>query len=225
MEWTEEADVRLRQYLARPGSVIPSGLGTDENACSIAAINLALNGQLTDGIPDCMSVVIGNWIRCIQDAMPFEMRNSPEWRELLPLAAGTGQSHERKRIDIVLSWMFDEVLPLLQPLANDEGYGPEWRAMCTERTETAADIASARASFVTDADSPAAAAAEEASGAIDDFTRGDGDLLAGSAGCAAIAVAEVAECTDELAWRNINPIGLLRRLIEVSNQGGRSGME
>jgi hypothetical protein len=70
---------------------LPSGLGTEESACSIAAINLALTGELTDDIPDCMSEVIGRWIIPTQDAMPAELRNSPRWKSLLPLAAGTGQ--------------------------------------------------------------------------------------------------------------------------------------
>ena len=37
---------------------LSEGVGTAESACSIAAINLALNGRLTDAIPDCMSRVI-----------------------------------------------------------------------------------------------------------------------------------------------------------------------
>jgi len=55
---------------------LPSGLGDEEAACSIAAINLALSGKLTDEIPDCMSEVIGKWIIRIQDSMPDDMRNS-----------------------------------------------------------------------------------------------------------------------------------------------------
>lgn len=74
-----------------------SGLGQNEHeACSIVAINLALTGKLTDEIPDCMSPVIGNWIIRIQDAMPEEMRNSEEWKSLLPFAAGTGREFEKK---------------------------------------------------------------------------------------------------------------------------------
>lgn len=61
---------------------LPKGLGSNESACSIAAINLALTGRLTDEIPACMSRVIGRWIIGIQDAAPHEMRNSPEWKRL-----------------------------------------------------------------------------------------------------------------------------------------------
>ena len=44
--------------------------------CSVAAINLALFGRLTDHVPPCMSLVVGRWIIRIQDAMPDTMRNS-----------------------------------------------------------------------------------------------------------------------------------------------------
>ena len=85
---------------------LPSGLGDEENACSIAAINLALTGELTDDIPSCMSEVIGQWIIKIQDSMPDEMRNSLEWKLLLPLAAGTGREKEKERLQIILDWMW-----------------------------------------------------------------------------------------------------------------------
>ena len=79
------------------GMTLPSGVGTKESACSIAAINLALTGRLTDRIPDCMSEVVGKWIIVVQDAMPDKMRNSPAWKSLLPLAAGTGREREPER--------------------------------------------------------------------------------------------------------------------------------
>ena len=53
--WTQEADARLRDYLASHELV--DGIGTEESACSIAAINLALTAELTDTIPKCMSKV------------------------------------------------------------------------------------------------------------------------------------------------------------------------
>lgn len=117
---------------------LPSGLGTKEEACSIAAINLVLTGELTDSIPACMSPVIGKWIIGVQDAMPDAMRNSDEWRLLLPLAAGTGRNHEAERSAILLDWMWDVVLPELQTLADSQGYGKEWKAMTTEKTAAAA---------------------------------------------------------------------------------------
>ena len=117
---------------------LPSGLGDEHAACSIAAINLALSGRLTDDIPACMSEVIGKWIITVQDAMPDQMRNSSEWKSLLPLAAGTGREHEDKRLALILDWMWGTALPMLQPQADAGGYGPQWRAMCEERTSARA---------------------------------------------------------------------------------------
>ena len=121
--------------------VLPKGLGTRENACSIAAINLALNGKLSDGIPDCMSPVIGKWIIRVQDEMPQDMRNSREWKYLLPFAAGTGREHEKQRIAMIIDWMWVECLPQIQPLADKSGFGDEWRDMCRLKTPESARLA------------------------------------------------------------------------------------
>jgi hypothetical protein len=117
---------------------LPSGLGDEHSACSIAAINLALSGRLTDEIPDCMSEVIGRWIIVVQDAMPGELRNSARWKSLLPLAAGTGRGQEQARLDIILDWMWGTVLPSLQTLADQQGFGRQWQKMTTERTAKSA---------------------------------------------------------------------------------------
>ena len=98
------------------------GVGTEESACSIAAINLALTGELTDIIPNCMSRVIGKWIIAIQDRMPDDMRNSDEWKRLLPLAAGTGHTKESERLSIIVDWMW-ESLRMFQPFADAKGFG------------------------------------------------------------------------------------------------------
>jgi hypothetical protein len=124
---------------------LPSGLGDEHNACSVAAINLALSGRLSDDVPDCMSSVIGRWIIGVQDAMPDDLRNSGKWKDLLPLAAGTGKMHEAARLAIILDWMWGTVLPTLQPLAEESGFGPEWLQMTTERTIEAAEAARAAA--------------------------------------------------------------------------------
>lgn len=117
----------IRMFLH--GRHICAGIGTHESSCSMAAINLALSGHLTDSIPDCMSKVIGRWIISIQDPMPDAMRNSDAWRSLLPLAAGTGRGHEWARLQIVMDWLWGSVLPWLQPLADEHGFGALWRKL------------------------------------------------------------------------------------------------
>ena len=124
---------------------LPAGLGDEHNACSIAAINLTLSGELSDTIPLCMSEVIGKWIIPMQDAMPDTMRNSTEWKRLLPLAAGTGREREQERLTIIMNWLWESVLPTVQPAADSGGYGEQWKEMLRQRTAAAAARAAADA--------------------------------------------------------------------------------
>ena len=137
--WSPEAANRLRQYLAT--TELPVGLGTRNAACSIAAINLALTGDLTDEIPACMSKVVGHWVLTLQDGLPDNIRNGNDWKRLLPFAAGTGRAREQERLALILEWLSTTVLPHLQPLADRSGYGGQWRAMCDHHTETTASQA------------------------------------------------------------------------------------
>ena len=206
---TEEQAERIRQWVTTHH--IPSGLGNKEEACSIAAINLALLGTLSDIIPDCMSEVVGRWIIRIQDAMPDDVRNSDEWRLLLPLAAGTGRELEWERLGLILDWMWGTVLPTWQPLADKGGYGKEWLDMTTLRTSYAAQDAHAAA------DDWAGEAAEYAASAAgyeeDDlyFTYLASDYAAGVATSIAYT-----ESIDDF-WQTVDPAALLRRLVEVQS--------
>lgn len=137
---------------------LPAGLGNKEAACSIASINLALTGRLTDNVPECMSPVIGRWIIGVQDAMPPTMRNSAEWKRLLPLAAGTGRDFESARLDKILNWMWTRVLPELLPVARGRGYGDAWQRMLDGKS---ADAATAAAAYTADAATYAAANADQ----------------------------------------------------------------
>jgi hypothetical protein len=224
---------------------LPSGLGTKEEACSIAAINLALTGELTDRVPDCMSLVIGKWIIGVQDAMPDAMRNSIEWRNLLPLAAGTGRQHEAERSAIVLDWMWDVVLPEIQPVADKGGYGEKWKTMTNEKTAGAANAAAgaaigaanaadyyyaaatdaaraaARAAYAADAARAAyaadAARAAYAANAAD--AAADAAVRAANAAAAYYyyaARAAYAGAAIKSFWAKVDPIAVLKRLVEVS---------
>ena len=134
--WTQEADARLRDYLGSHELVV--GIGTEESMCSVAAINLALTEKVTDTIPKCMSKIIGQWMMAVQDVMPWEIRNSSGWKCLLPMAAGTGREREEERLALVMDWMWGTVLPDLQSVADQGGFGAEWRTMCVEKSKDAA---------------------------------------------------------------------------------------
>ncbi|MGN6099853.1 MAG: hypothetical protein ACTHOR_01790 [Devosia sp.] len=209
---TPEQQAAIATYLE--GRHIPPGIGTEDEACSIAAINLALSGQLTDEIPECMSEVIGRWIIVVQDAMPDEMRNSPAWRRLLPLAAGTGREREADRLAIILDWMWGTVLPTLQPLADKHGLGTEWRRMIAERNHEAA-AAAAPAAWALPL--PVSARAAWAAWAAAATEAPDTEMAAADAG----ETAAWAAAADAGAWHLFDPLALLEKLITLD--GGTNG--
>jgi hypothetical protein len=129
----------IEQFISST-SQLRAGVGTVDAPCSIAALNLALSGELTDEIPPCMSPVVGTWVIWTQDAMPDGVRNSERWRMLLPLAAGTGSRFERERFAVVLAWMWDAVA-LTQDVADVAGAGKSWRAMRLFRSNVRASRA------------------------------------------------------------------------------------
>ena len=211
------------------GMELPSGLGNEENACSIAAINLALTGRLTDEIPDCMSEVIGRWIIVIQDAMPGEMRNSQKWKSLLPLAAGTGREKEQERLKIILEWMWETVLPSVQPLADQQGFGLQWQKMTTERTTESADAAADAAAEAATAWAGLAAAwsateateAARAARATTEAARAATEAARAAAWSAAMvarAMVWAGAIWDDV-WANFDPCGLLERLVRIDSNG------
>lgn len=213
---TAEQEQAIADLLARTPH-LAVGMGTETRPCSVAAINLALTGSLTGAIPECMSQVIGFWIRSAQDAAPADIcRDHPRWRELLPLAAGTGREHEVERCSTVLAWMWDVLaLPEVVEAVHGAARGA-WDKMLRERTPTAASAAAAdlraaaydRAPLrMTDAARSARSAAS-ASGSIDIMSH-----AVRAAASAAYAAGYGARA--RAAWRAADPVALLERLIAV----------
>ena len=174
---TTEQETAIRDVLATMPH-LAVGVGTVEQACSIAALNLGLTGTLTDTVPDCMSRVIGSWIIGVQDRMPDTIRDSAAWRELLVLSAGTGRGYEAERLALALSWM--------------------WKALALVQPRAAYAVAAAVAAADAYADAAAAAVADAVAYAVAD----------------AAAYADAAED----AWATIDPVGMLRRLIAVTDE-------
>ena len=228
--WTDEARQRLVDYLSRPGYEIPDGLGTKEAACSVAAINLVLTGELSDDIPDCMSPVIGKWIIGVQDQMPTRMRNSAEWKALLPGAAGTGREYEKKRADILRDWMLDVVLPYAQPIADTFGYGSEWSEIRKNRTHLSCEHAT-KAIYRLGLSDPISDAMHNGANAavwVLNYVY-DSDIATEIASIAESIMSANEENLDDRSgmltiraatiatWEAFDPVGVLRRLIEVPN--------
>jgi hypothetical protein len=221
-DYTTDHRFNLEAYLAT--HTLPKGLGDTESACTLAAINLAMSGDLTDDIPDCMSEVLGRAAIGLQDAMPDEMRNGQRYKRLIPDMPGTGRAQEQERLAIMLDWVWTAVLPHLQPIADKDGFGEQWRLMCKERTPDAAAAASdaaaraaaaaanaARAADAAANDARAADAAAAASDAAAAAANDDAYAATYAANAAAYAAAAPSVAAADF-WATVDPIGVLERM-------------
>lgn len=216
---TKEQERAIADWLAQ--HELSAGIGTKESACSIAAINLALSGRLTDAIPECMSPVIGKWIIVMQDAMPADMRNSAQWKALLPRAAGTGRQREAERLALIMDWMWTSVLPQLQLIADKGGFGAQWATMCKEKTASAANAAYARAAYAARTAARAAASAAYAASTANAWAAARTASAAWAAARANAYAASDAAASAAYAyaayayWSAIDPTALLAKLIDA----------
>lgn len=203
-DYTTDHRIKLETYLA--SCVLSRGLGRKESACTLAAINLAMSGELTDKIPACMSKVLGSAAVELQDAMPDKMRNSLRYKSLIPDMPGTGRAQEQERLSVLLDWLWSVVLPQLQSIAEKGGFGDEWRLMCQDRTAYAARGAAYAAWHHGDhadaADVAVVAAVTAAARAADAAT------IATTVVNSAAAVAAYADSF----WSAIDPIDVLERM-------------
>lgn len=227
---SNEAQQSIRDFLK--SHTLARGIGNKESACSIAAINLALNGRLTDEIPNCMSQIIGNWIIRIQDSMPDEIRNGDEWRNLLPFAAGTGRKSERARLEAILNWYW-ELMPEGQEAADRFGIGVMWsNAIKTRDTSELAKFTGrgyrnaqqVRVMHFTNAMDEAfraASASEKVWERFDNlsvYMYLQGAWIAGGV----ISIIELS-CVGKYPkgeieakfWKKVDPVGMLKKLIEI----------
>lgn len=196
-DFTDEHRTKLIAYLETHD--LPSGLGDEHGACTLAAIRLAYDGQLNDEVIDCMSPVLGKAAMRLQDVMPDEMRNSARYKALIPNMPGTGRELEAERLAVLMDWMWTVVLPQLQPIADNGGFGAEWRDMCETKTPDAAKTAA----YAADAARTAAGA-----GAAADY----------AADYAAADAADYAAARRTF-WEAVDPIGVLERMtyLEMNN--------
>jgi hypothetical protein len=175
---------------------------------------------LTEEIPEGVSEVVGGWILAIEDEMPHGIRNSDAWKNLLPLAAWTGRQREPERLAELMHWMFRTVLPQLQPAADRRGFGIEWRTMWEHREPATAwdpliagglDERSQIAAVVEHAAHAAAGATQAVRAAETDKP----EAYRYAAREAALAGVDAAAAANGDYWRAIDPVAVLRRLVEV----------
>jgi hypothetical protein len=201
-DFTDDMRAKLIAYLETHD--LPSGLGDEESACTLAAIRLAYDGQLNDDVIDCMSPVLGKAAMRLQDVMPDEMRNSARYKALIPNMPGTGREREAERLDILIDWLRTVVLPQLQPTLLKGGPAYAVAADAADAAYAVADAAYAVAAAVA-ADAAAAVAADAAAAVAADAADADAD--------AADADADAARAAARKAfWEAVDPIGVLERM-------------
>lgn len=163
-------------------------------ACTIAAVNLALTGELRDDDPaDCISPVIRRWVIGVQDSMPEAMLAEDAWRDLIPWIAGTRSTSdvEQARLALILDWMWDRLAAIRDVVP--ESARDAWDRMLAERTSAATAAYDAAATRAT------AAAAY--------------DAAAYDAAATTYAAADAAAF-----WRDADPAALLAALIHEEAQ-------
>lgn len=147
------------------------------------------------------------------------------WKRLLPLAAGTGREKEQERITIIITWLWESVLPTIQPFADLKGFGKEWQAMLNTRYPEAARAAcTARASRAVRAICDTSDIANIAR-AVDHAVE-----AANVAAEAAVSGAEIpgtiawtvelaieAALSVDAVWANFDPYTLLNKLIHLEH--------
>ena len=212
-EWTPQAHNRLTRYLETHR--LRSGIGDRKSPCSIQAINIALTGKPGMDTPNCMSETMGDWIIVVQDSIPDTLRNSQEWKELLSRAADTQRHQEEERNSIILEWMWDKVLPHITETLDHKGARDSWKTMIEERTVETAHTAAARAKEKSQTIRALFAwdAAQQAAAAIQASER-QPRILAWVAAKTARSAATASPDPREF-WRQADPVGLLKSLIQV----------
>lgn len=197
-ELTADDRARVRAALMSPTLRLVAGLGTattptEGDACTIAAINLALTGRLTVERHPCVCPVIHRWVISVQDAMPTEVRNSPRWRKLAIDIAGSAASRavETRRHQVIIAWMWGVLGDPAVVAAIPESARAKWERMLAERSRATAHAA---------------------------YAAGAAARIARAAGAAARAANG-----DDGVWRRHDPRDVLAELLAVTDRTDERG--
>ena len=117
---------------------------------------------------------------------------------------------------MVMDWMWGTVLPAAQPVADTRGFGKAWRKMCEKRTEKATRAAEAAATAMITTDE-AAAFSDRALVCACVARNAFRALTYPSSAPRTAAYTTLASRADD--WLDIDPVGLLERLVAVGGTG------
>ena len=217
MDLTDTQLTAVREAFENEDARLVHGVGeSTTERCTIAAINIALTGKLTDKAHPCVSEVIRQWVIRVQDAMPVEMLNEPQWRQAAIGIAGSAAPPEveQRRVELTVEWMWDRLADPAVLAAVPVSARGMWDRMLAERTADAARAAYAAAYAAADAATYAACAAAYAADAADAAT------YAAAAATAAYAAYAYAGGADAY-WRRADPALLLAQLVKLQGERPR----
>ena len=94
-------------------------------------------------LTDEYSVVIDEWTSSIEARTYLNLKYDIKWQMAAKYVRATSDEFNDVYLDMIEEHMWTVVLPYLQPIADENGFGDVWRTMSVERTaEAAADVES-----------------------------------------------------------------------------------
>ena len=191
---------KLREVIQ--SNVFVHGLGSAGHACTVGAINLAVTGKVREDCPDCMCPVLHAFVIPLQDAMPEDLLNSQRWRDIAYRLAGSkaDEATEVARMHMLTGWMWGTALPQLKPIADKNGFGPQWQRMLKERSEDAARKAALAAWALAAAARAAAAYAADVARKVVEVVEVVEVAEVAAVAAAVAAAARAAEAWEAEAW-------------------------
>jgi len=213
---TEQRQKLIDHFKSTP---ISGGLGTKDEPCTFAAIQLALTGELTDkDEAECVSPTIREWVISVQDFMPSAMRTDPEdehskrWRQTAPWIAGTvNEDLEEARQAMVIDWMWDCLGGDMVPEWVPDQFHQQWSAILSDKSiET---LYALDWEIIYDDD-----CTEQERRVHESLT--DAAYIAAQAlysddAVSVVVIAATVSGNNYNFWRMADPAGLLKRLIEA----------
>ena len=85
-----------------------------------------------DTVPAAISETIGHFVLDARESMPATFRSSTAWRDTINAAIPSSRKGDPDRYKTLFAWLWADILPLCQPIADAIGHGPLWTAMLRE---------------------------------------------------------------------------------------------
>lgn len=154
--------------------------------------------------------ILHDFIYAVGRDAPEYIRTSQEWDVLCQRAKNVGFIRPvlLAQHQVLLDWIFDVVLPLLQPLADKHGLGSKWATMCDEQTEEAVQtVLNATYVFDDEQEEEWSDILWNAADAVEGTMFNDHSRVTG-------LISSVVRHTGRVGWAKMNPVAVLEQLVE-----------